>query len=295
MIIVLKNNTPQAWIDNILLQIESRGLKPLYMPGTEKVVLGALGDERVLAELRLEHQPEVESVLPILSPYKLASRELYPTETVIDLEGHLIGSPHFTVIAGPCAIENRGQMSAVAGCLRNQKVSFMRGGAFKPRTSPYSFQGLGLEGLKILAEIGHEYNLQVVTEVLSTEEMELVAEYASILQIGARNMQNFRLLEAAGRTGKPILLKRGMSASIEDLLMSAEYILNTGNGQVILCERGIKTFENAYRNTLDLTAIPVLKEKTHLPVFVAILSMSPETAIMWFNWPRWPWSAGRTG
>jgi len=268
MIIVMKNNATPEQIEAILARIKELGLKPLHMPGTEKVVLGALGDERVLAGLRLENHPAVERIMPVLTPFKLASRDLYPAETVIALNGRLIGRPNFTVIAGPCAVESETQIMAAAERLQRSGAHFLRGGAFKPRSSPYSFQGLGLEGLKLLAAARARYGLPVVTEVLSSEEVEMVARYADILQIGARNMQNFRLLEAAGRAGKPVLLKRGMSATIQDFLMSAEYVLNTGNTRVILCERGIKTFETAYRNTLDLTAIPVLKQKTHLPVIV---------------------------
>jgi len=268
MIIVLKNNTSKEEIDSILEKIRDLGLKPLYMPGTEKVVLGALGDERVLGDLQLENNPAVEKVLPILTPYKLASRDLYPSETVIEVGDDLIGTPYFTVIAGPCAVENQKQILETGDCLQKNHVKFIRGGAFKPRSSPYSFQGLGEEGLKILSTAREKYGLHVVTEVLATEDVELVGRYADVLQIGARNMQNFRLLKAVGKTDKPVLLKRGMSATVQDLLMSAEYILNEGNKNVILCERGIKTFETIYRNTLDLTAVPILKQKTHLPVIV---------------------------
>jgi 3-deoxy-7-phosphoheptulonate synthase len=268
MIIVLKNNATKKQADKIIEKIMELELKPLYMPGSEKIVLGAIGDERKIASLHLESYSFVEKVMPILSSYKLASRELYPAETVITIENSVIGTPNFTVIAGPCSVESEEQILTIAKHLKKHDVCFIRGGAFKPRSSPYSFQGMGKEALQILQDVKKKYSLKIVTEVLDTEDVELVSEYADILQIGSRNMQNYRLLQKAARTNKPILLKRGMSASINDFLMSAEYILAEGNKNVILCERGIKTFETAYRNTLDLTAIPVLKEKTHLPVIV---------------------------
>ncbi|MBI5389041.1 3-deoxy-7-phosphoheptulonate synthase [Candidatus Woesearchaeota archaeon] len=268
MIIVLKNNTPKEEVDAILQRIAGLGLEPLYMPGTEKIVLGALGDERSIESLHLDNYSCVEKIIPVLAPYKLASRELHPAETVISLGDQQIGNPHFTVIAGPCSVESKEQIQKTGELLREEGIHFMRGGAFKPRTSPYSFQGMGEEGLKLMAKACNQFGTLVVTEVMDSEQVELVAKYADILQIGARNMQNFTLLKKVGKTQKPILLKRGMSASIQEFLMSAEYIMAEGNSQVILCERGIKTFETAYRNTLDLTAIPVLKEKTHLPVIV---------------------------
>ncbi len=268
MIIVLKKEATREQIDGVLELIKAQGLKPLHMPGTEKVVLGALGDERKLAGLQLDNFPFVEEVLPILTPYKLASRELNPTETVLKVGEQAVGTPNFTVIAGPCSVESEEQIMTTAEFLSSQGIRFLRGGAFKPRSSPYAFQGMGVDGLKILAAAHRQYNLNVVTEVMTADEVEVVAQYAQILQIGARNMQNIRLLEAVGATDTPVLLKRGMSATIEELLMSAEYVLDKGNRNVILCERGIRTFETAYRNTLDLTAVPVLKQKTHLPLIV---------------------------
>ena len=268
MIIVLRKQATREQIDGIQELIKAQGLKPLYMPGTEKVVIGALGDERKLAGLQLENLPFVEEVLPILTPYKLASRDLYPAETVLTVGEDAVGTPNFTVIAGPCSVENEEQIMTTAEFVSSLGIKIMRGGAFKPRSSPYAFQGLGVEGLKLLAAASKQYQLNIVTEVMSPDEVEVVAQHAQILQVGARNMHNIRLLEAVGATQKPVLLKRGMSATIEDLLMSAEYILDRGNRNVILCERGIRTFENAYRNTLDLTAVPVLKHKTHLPVIV---------------------------
>jgi 3-deoxy-7-phosphoheptulonate synthase len=268
MIIVLKREASPEIAQDILDRIAAKGLKPLHMPGTERVVLGALGDERVLAELALDSHPMVESLKPILAPYKLVSRELHAHDTVVRLGNHAIGGRNFTVIAGPCAVETQGQMRATAQAAKAAGAHGLRAGAYKPRTSPYAFQGHGLEGLKLLRATGDEFELPVVTEVMETADVEIVAQYADALQIGARNMQNFSLLKAVGRSGKPVLLKRGMAAKVEDLLMAAEYLLAEGNDQVILCERGIRTFETATRNTLDLNAIPYIKQKTHLPVLV---------------------------
>ncbi len=268
MIIVLRKEATPEDVDGIMAMIAAEGLKPLHLPGTEKVVLGALGDERKLAGLHLQNLPCVERVVPILTPYKLASREFQPADSQVPVGAETIGAPNFTVIAGPCAVENEEQIMTAARFISGQGIKFLRGGAFKPRSSPYSFQGLGIEGLKLLAAAGREYNLHIVTEVMTADEAEVVAQHAQILQIGARNMQNTRLLAAVAATGKPVLLKRGMTATLNELLMSAEYLLDKGNRDVILCERGIRTFEPAYRNTLDLTAVPVLKQKTHLPLIV---------------------------
>ena len=268
MIIVLKRDAPPETAKELLERIAAKGLKPLHMPGTERVVLGALGDERVLAELALDSHPMVESLKPILAPYKLVSREMHPHDTVVRLGKAAIGGRGFTVIAGPCAVETETQMRATARSAKEAGAHGLRAGAFKPRTSPYAFQGHGLEGLKLLRATGDEFGLPVVTEVMETGDVATVAEYADALQIGARNMQNFSLLKAVGRVGKPVVLKRGMAAKVEDLLLAAEYLLAEGNDQVILCERGIRTFETATRNTLDLNAIPYIKQKTHLPVLV---------------------------
>ncbi len=268
MIIILKNNTTKKQIDSILEKIKELDLEPLYLPGTERIVIGAIGDERVIASLHLENYSFVERIVPVLAPYKLASRELCPSETIVSVGENIIGTPNFTVMAGPCSVENEEQLMATAATVKESGAHLIRGGAFKPRSSPYSFQGLGEEGLKLLKKAKEKYNIPIVTEVIDTEHVELVSKYADILQIGSRNMQNFNLLKKVGKTKKPVLLKRGMSASIQEFLMSAEYIMSEGNPNVILCERGIKTFETAYRNTLDLTAIPILKEKTHLPVIV---------------------------
>jgi 3-deoxy-7-phosphoheptulonate synthase len=268
MIIVMKPDASPAHIETLLARIEGKGLKPLHMPGAERVVLGALGDERVLAELDLEADPQVESVKPILAPYKLVSRELHPHDTIVRIGDASFGGGRFGLIAGPCAVENEAQLLASAEAAKAAGARVLRAGAYKPRTSPYAFQGLGIDGLVLLEQVGRQVGLPVVTEVIESTDVEIVARHADALQVGARNMQNFALLKAVGRAGKPVILKRGMSARIEDLLLAAEYVLAAGNDQLILCERGIRTFETATRNTLDLAAVPLLKAKSHLPVIV---------------------------
>ncbi|MDP8914430.1 MAG: 3-deoxy-7-phosphoheptulonate synthase [Pseudomonadota bacterium] len=268
MIIVLKPEATAETANELLDKIAAKGLKPLHMPGIERVVIGALGDERVLAELALDSHPMVESLKPILAPYKLVSRELHPHDTIVRLGKVAIGGRGFCVIAGPCAVETREQTRNTALIAKKTGAHALRAGAYKPRTSPYAFQGHGLDGLKILRAIGDELDLPIVTEVMESSDVGVVADHADALQIGARNMQNYSLLKAVGRAGKPVLLKRGMAAKVEDLLLAAEYLLAEGNDQVILCERGIRTFETATRNTLDLNAIPYIKQKTHLPVLV---------------------------
>lgn len=268
MIIVLKPGAGKQDADEIIAQISSLGLKPLYMPGTERTVLGAIGDERVLASLHIENHPLVERVTPILTPYKLVSRDWHPEDSVVNIGGVPVGGQHFTVIAGPCAVESRDQMLATAEAVRKAGAHCLRGGAYKPRSSPYSFQGLGVKGLKTLHEASEKTGLPAVTEVVEAGDVATVERWAAAFQVGARNMQNFRLLKKIGRSPHPVVLKRGMSASVEDLLLAAEYILSEGNPNVILCERGIRTFETATRNTLDLNAIPFLKAHTHLPVIV---------------------------
>ena len=268
MIIVLRPEASEEVAKEILARIESLGLRPLCMPGTERVVLGALGDERVLAQLRLENHPMVEQVKPILSPYKLASRDAHPHDSVVQMGSLAIGGEAFAVIAGPCAVESYEQMKATAVRVKEAGAGGLRGGAFKPRTSPYAFQGLGLRGLEILEQVASEVGLPAATEVVESQDVGPVAARVACLQIGARNMQNFALLKAAGQSKRPVLLKRGMAAKLEDLLLAAEYILAEGNDQVILCERGIRTFETATRNTLDLNAVPFLKQRSHLPVLV---------------------------
>jgi len=268
MIIVMKPEARAETVERLLAQIEGKGLKPLHMPGAERVVLGALGDERVLAELKLDAEPEVESVKPILAPYKLVGRELHPHDSRIAIGDAVLGGGTFALIAGPCAVESEEQLLASAQAAKAAGARVLRGGAFKPRTSPYSFQGHGNDGLAILEKVGKQVGLPTVTELVDTRDLDALVEHADALQIGTRNMQNFELLKAVGGAGKPVILKRGMAARIEDLLLAAEYIVASGNEEVILCERGIRTFETAMRNTLDLAAIPYLKQKTHLPVIV---------------------------
>lgn len=268
MIIVLKPQATEEHAEAILEKIAALGLKPLHMPGTERVVIGALGDERLLGQLRLESHPMVERVQEILAPWKLVSRELHPHDTVVDLGGASVGGSHFAVVAGPCAVESIDQFRATAEAVRAAGAHALRGGAYKPRTSPYAFQGLGVEGLRILQQVSAELGMPAVTEVVEVADVEVVEEHAAAFQVGARNMQNFRLLKALGQSRKPVILKRGMAAKVDDLLMAAEYILAEGNPNVILCERGIQTFETATRNTLDLNAIPVIKSRSHLPVVV---------------------------
>jgi 3-deoxy-7-phosphoheptulonate synthase len=268
LIIVLKPSAPVDSAERLLARISGAGLTPLHLPGSERVVLGALGDERVLAELALESDPAVETVKPILAPYKLVSRELHAHDTIVRIGKVAIGGAHLKVIAGPCAVESVDQLRESATAAKSAGASVLRAGAYKPRTSPYGFNGHGPAGLKILREIGDEFDMPVVTEVMDTADIEIVAEHADALQIGARNMHNFALLREVGKAGRPVLLKRGLSAKIEEWLLAAEYLLAAGNDQVILCERGIRTFETATRNTLDLNAIPYVKAKTHLPVIV---------------------------
>ena len=268
MIIVLKPDAPADSADRLLERISSAGLKPLHMPGSERVVLGALGDERILSELALDGDPAVESVKPILAPYKLVSRELHPHDTVVDVGGVPVGGEQLAVIAGPCAVEDRDQLYDSALAAKQAGATLLRAGAYKPRTSPYGFSGHGPAGLSILREVADELGMPVVTEVMDTADLDAVAAQADALQIGARNMQNFALLRAVGQTRRPVVLKRGLSATIQEWLLAAEYLLSAGNEQVILCERGIRTFETATRNTLDLNAVPFVKARTHLPIIV---------------------------
>lgn len=268
MIIVLKPAASRKDADEIIGRIEALGLKPLYMPGTERTVLGALGDERAIAGLHLESHPMVEQIAPILTPYKMVSREIHPENTVVNVGDVPIGGKRVVVIAGPCAVESRVQMFATAEAVKTAGAHCLRGGAFKPRSSPYSFQGLGAKGLRILRDVSEKTGLPVVTEVVEAGDVAVVETYADAFQVGARNMQNFRLLTTLGRCRKPVILKRGMAATVEDLLLAAEYIIAEGNPNVILCERGIRTFETSTRNTLDLNAVPHIKQKSHLPVIV---------------------------
>ena len=268
MIIVLKPDATHAHADELIGRIAAMGLRPLHMPGSERVVLGALGDERVLEQLHLDGHPMVESVKPILAPYKLVAREMHPADTVVDVGGVSIGGDRVVVIAGPCSVESEDQMRRVAAPVVAAGGRALRGGAFKPRTSPYSFQGLGRRGLELLRDTAREFGVPSVTEVVDAADVELVEQYADALQCGARNMQNFTLLKALGQSRKPVILKRGMAARIDDLLLAAEYILAEGNPNVVLCERGIQGFDPATRYTLDLAAVPLIKARSHLPVLV---------------------------
>jgi 3-deoxy-7-phosphoheptulonate synthase len=266
MIIVTKPGITEAELDHIRERVESLGLRTHVSRGEQRTIIGCIGDEERLQEIPLLSIPGVEQVLPVLKPYKLASREFAAGPTVVRVGQAEIGGKEITVIAGPCSVESREMLEQTAASVRAAGARLLRGGAFKPRTSPYAFRGLGQEALELLAEVRRQSGLGVVTEVMDTRQVELVARYADMLQIGARNMQNFDLLTEVGRTHRPVLLKRGMSATIKELLLAAEYIMSQGNMNVVLCERGIRTFETATRNTFDLSAIPVLKRETHLPV-----------------------------
>ena len=255
-------------VDEVVARLEEAGASAHVSHGRDATVIGAIGERELLATLPLEGFPGVEQVLPILKPYKLVSRELRRDPTVIEVRGRRIGDHYFGFIAGPCTVETRQQTLETARVVHAEGVTMLRGGAFKPRTSPYAFQGLGVEALHILAEAREETGLPLVTELMDPRDVEAVVEIADVIQIGARNMQNFNLLSEVGRAPKPVLLKRGPSASIEELLMAAEYVVKEGNANVILCERGIRTFETAMRFTLDLGAVPWLKLHTHLPVIV---------------------------
>ncbi|HPS94289.1 MAG TPA: 3-deoxy-7-phosphoheptulonate synthase [Deltaproteobacteria bacterium] len=270
MIISMKKSATSEQIEHVKQLIESFGYKVHKSKGTERVIFGAIGDERGKEKLTcLEAQPGVEKVIPILSPYKLASRETQEDPTIVDLGmGVTVGGKRLLIIAGPCAVESREQILDVASAIQDSGAHMLRGGAFKPRTSPYAFQGLKQDGLVLLGMAKEQYGLPVITEIMDIKSLEVISDYADCLQVGARNIQNFQLLKELGRIRKPVLLKRGLSTTIEEFLMSAEYVLSGGNSQVILCERGIRTFETATRNTLDISAVPVLKEKTHLPVIV---------------------------
>ncbi|MEJ2206240.1 MAG: 3-deoxy-7-phosphoheptulonate synthase [Gemmatimonadota bacterium] len=266
MIIVTKKGVTQEQLDHIRERVEAVGLRTHVSRGEERTVIGCIGDEERLRGVPLLSIPGVETVHAVLRPYKLASREFVAQSTRVPLGSAGLGGDELIVIAGPCSVEGVDMLRQTAEHVRSLGGKALRGGAFKPRTSPYSFRGLGEEGLEILARIRKETGLPVVTEVMDTRQVELVASYADVLQVGARNMQNFALLTEVGRLRRPVLLKRGMSATVKDLLLAAEYVMTQGNPNVILCERGIRTFETATRNTFDLASIPILKEETHLPV-----------------------------
>lgn len=268
MIIVLKKEATQEEIDHVVEKIKSAGLAVHISKGKERTIIGAIGDEEALASIPLEAMPGVEKAMPILKPYKLVSREFRKEDTVFEVGGVNIGDSVVRVIAGPCSVETEDSLINTAKKVKEAGAKFLRGGAFKPRTSPYDFQGLGTEGLKYLAAAKKATGLPLISELMDPRDIDVMCEYVDIIQIGARNMQNFRLLKEVGKTQKPVLLKRGLAATIKEFLMSAEYIASQGNSQIIMCERGIRTFETSTRNTLDISAVPVLKEETHLPVFV---------------------------
>jgi 3-deoxy-7-phosphoheptulonate synthase len=267
MIIVMKHNASPADIGNVVKQVETMGYKAHLSQGTERTIIGVVGDDRPIQSHNFELLPGVEQVVRILQPFKLASRDFHPENTVIEVRGVPVGGPKITLIAGPCSVESRQQLIETALAVKEAGADFLRGGAFKPRTSPYAFQGMGEDGLELLAEAREETGLPVITEVMSAEAVGLICKYTDILQIGARNMQNFPLLTTVGKTRMPVFLKRSMMGTVQETLMAAEYVLSGGNRQVIICERGIRTFETATRNTLDINAVALLKQWTHLPVF----------------------------
>lgn len=268
MIIILKPGATDQQIDHVVERVESLGLKAHLSRGTYRTIIGVIGDESRLQAAPLQAIPGVAEVIPVLPPYKLASSEAHPEPSVVDVAGVKIGGGHLGMIAGPCAIEGLERLDTIASAVKKAGANILRGGAFKPRTSPYAYQGMGEDGLKILRDIGDKYNLPVVTEVMDPRRVELVDRYADMIQIGARNMQNFVLLTEVGNTRKPVLLKRAMSATVVDLLMSAEYILSQGNPNVVLCERGVKGFDNIARNLFDVAAVPACKGMSHLPIIV---------------------------
>ena len=266
MIVVMKTGSSQDEVNGVTKRIEDIGLKAHISEGIEHTVIGVLG--QVFPELRdsLELLPGVEQVIPVTKPYKLASREFHPRDTIVEANSVAIGGNEIVVMAGPCAIESEEQLLTTAQAVKAAGATVLRGGAFKPRTSPYQFRGLGENGLKILAQAGKETQMPIITEVMSPDHVDLIAKYADILQIGARNMQNFVLLDEVGKIKKPVLLKRGLSSSIQEWLLAAEYVLAQGNEQVILCERGIRTFETHTRNTMDVSSIPIIEKVSHLPI-----------------------------
>ncbi|MBI3822982.1 MAG: 3-deoxy-7-phosphoheptulonate synthase [Planctomycetes bacterium] len=268
MIIVLKPGTTDAEFDHVIERIHQLGLKPHISKGEHRTIIGVIGDESKMQAQPLQAIAGVEQVLPIMKPFKLASREFAKKDTIVEVGKVKVGGGHLAMIAGPCAVESREILDEIAGSIKKSGANILRGGAFKPRTSPYSFQGLGEDGLKILREIGDKHDMPVVTEVMDPRQVPLIERYTDMFQIGARNMQNFDLLKEVGQSQKPVLLKRGMSATVKDLLMSAEYVLAEGNPNVVLCERGVRSFEDSRRNMLDMSAVPNVKGMSHLPIIV---------------------------
>ncbi|MBP7691003.1 MAG: 3-deoxy-7-phosphoheptulonate synthase [Anaerolineales bacterium] len=266
MIIVMQHMASAAQIAAVVARVEQSGYRTSLIKGEERTIIGVIGDDRPIDRTQFETLDGVDKTMPVLKPFKLASREMHPMDTHVPLNGAALGDRRVAFIAGPCSVESRSQILEAAYAVKEAGATALRGGAFKPRTSPYSFQGMGEEGLALLAEARAATGLPIVTEAMSPEQVPLVVRYADVIQIGARNMQNYDLLRAVGKTDKPVLLKRGMMSTIEELLMSAEYVLAGGNSRVIVCERGIRTFEKYTRNTTDINAVPVLKALTHLPV-----------------------------
>jgi len=268
MIVIMKADATNAQISSVTARIEQMGCQPHISRGQERTIIGIIGNGRPMDQHTIERMAGVERTVPIMRPFKLASRDFHPQDTVVKVNDILVGGPQLIVMAGPCAVENDGQLLEIAIAVKKAGACILRGGAFKPRTSPYSFQGLGEAGLRLLAAAREETGLSIVSEVMEPQMVPLVAAHVDILQIGARNMQNYALLHAVGEAQRPVLLKRGMMSTIEELLMAAEYVLSHGNDRIILCERGIRTFEPYTRNTLDISAVPLLKQLTHLPVVV---------------------------
>ncbi len=268
MIVVMKSSALAEDVTRVVDRVAELGLTPHLSKGEYRTIIGAIGHKNPESQQQLQQLPGVDEVMAITQPYKLASREFHEADTILDVKGIRIGGPHVNVIAGPCAIESREILFSVAKSVKEAGAAILRGGAFKPRSSPYSFSGMGEDGLKLLKEAGEEMGMPTITEVVDPRDVEVVCKYADMIQIGARNMQNFNLLLEVGKTDKPVFIKRGLAASITELLMSAEYVLSQGNHRVILCERGIRTFSEETRFTLDLSAVPVLQERSHLPVFV---------------------------
>ena len=281
MIIILKQNADRQAVKELCRELEGRGLSIHESQGAETHILGLVGDTKSIAESWLRASPVVEDVRRVSEPYKKANRKFHPEDTVVDVSGVKVGGGHFAVIAGPCSVESENQIETVAASVQAAGAKLLRGGAFKPRTSPYSFQGMRAEGLELLRHARAKTGMPIVTEIMNNEHLPLFAD-VDLIQIGARNMQNFELLKAVGRSGRPVLLKRGLSATLEELVMSAEYIMAEGNDQVILCERGIRTFETSMRNTLDISAVPMLKKMTHLPV---VIDPSHAAGIAWMVQP----------
>ena len=268
MIVVMSPSATKENLDNVVKKLESMNLRTHLSTGDERTIVGVIGDKKIIANLEMEMMAGVEKTVRITEKYKLVSRDFHPQDTIIDVDGVKIGGSEIVVMAGPCAVENLEQLREAAKAVKNSGAKILRGGAYKPRTSPYDFQGLGEEGLKLLRQVADEFDMKVVTEVVDREDIALMENYADILQVGARNMQNFQMLKALGKCKKPIMLKRGLSATISEWLNAAEYIMNGGNENVMFCERGIRTYETFTRNTLDLSAVAAVKELSHLPIVV---------------------------